>query len=750
MQPYCRTIPNHATQMGFSLLELAVVLVIIAVMTGSGMVVGKATMENAQVATTNTRILVIQNALLSFRRANERIPCPGNATLLATDVNYGKESANAGSCVGGTPAANYSAITGASTVVEGSIPTKTLSLPDEYMYDGWGRKFAYSVWANSTSAHAFVNYGVSSNCGMGTVRNSVGMARSNNAVYTLVSFGPNGHGAYNERGQRITSQSTNTDELINCHCNSAGADTGYLGTYVEKDFTENPNAPLDKFDDIVRYQERWQLQNYFDEYNPGGYLICPSTGPGLRSYGTAVGVNAGYAEVVGDINGDGYQDLIIGMPNVTSGDPGKVAVVFGQATGLVNPLPLSGLNGTNGLVMSSIEAGDWAGAALAIGDVNNDNIPDLIIGAPRSGLGNGKVYVVYGHTGPWTPALNLSTLLVTQGFSLTDDVVSGSPEYFGSSVAAGDLNNDNATDFVVGAPGATSDAGAVYIMQTSGATIPVSNLLSTMYTGKIDGGIDDRAGTAVQVADVNGDGIDDLMYGSPGDGSTMPGQVTVHFGKRIGWRGYYRGYWGYNGYRIFGESNGDEFGYSLSTADVDGDIRDIIIGAPGFNSDRGAAYVYFGTAGRKPPHRPPGFLNGINGVRMDGVTAGDRAGTAVAGIDVDGDGYGDVAIGAPGASPGGLAGAGSTYVVFGHPGWTSTFALSGINGTNGFILNGSTAGDGTGTTLAVGDVNHDYIADLLVGAPFADYTLANSGVVYSYYGERKPKPFTLLVDLNSL
>ncbi|NBO19986.1 MAG: hypothetical protein EBV03_12345, partial [Proteobacteria bacterium] len=438
-------------------------MVIIAVVAASGLAVGKATLESAQVANTNNRMNVIETALLAYRRANDRLPCPGNATILPSDPDYGMQAANPGSCNGGTPARNFEFTTGGQTVVEGSVPVRSLNLPDEYMYDGWGHKFVYSVWAPATGMKAFINYGIAPNCGLMTVRNAVGAARTNRGLYTLLSMGNNGHGAYNIAGQKLSFASVNADEAINCHCNSAGSDTGYLGTYVQKDYTENPANPLDQFDDLVRFKERWQMQNYYDEYNPGGYLTCPSIGPGSRSYGTSAQDNVGTAMAMGDINGDGIQDLILGLPRQTGvGVAGSVAVVFGTSSGIPNPLLLSALTGTNGFMMNSTEINDWAGSALAVGDFNGDGVQDVVIGAPQGNANNGRVYVVYGHVGTWAASLSLAALSGSDGFVITNDMVSGSSENFGYALAVGDVNIDGYADMLVGAPAASSNKGAVY------------------------------------------------------------------------------------------------------------------------------------------------------------------------------------------------------------------------------------------------------------------------------------------------
>lgn len=740
-------------QQGFSLLELAIVTVIVSVIAASGLVVGEATIESTRVVATNNRMDVIETALLAYRRANDRLPCPANLSLPNNNANYGVEAANPGTCTGGTPSASDSYSAGGDTVVEGAVPVRVLNLPDEFMYDGWGRRIVYAVWSPITGSKGFINYGVESNCGSMTIRNSVGAARSNRGLYTLLSHGANGHAGYNISGQRVSTTIVNVDEQINCHCNAAAAETGYLGTYVQRDYAEDPANPFNSFDDIVRFKERWQMQNYFDEYNPGGYLTCPSVGIGNRTYGTAANDNVGSAIALGDINADGFDDIAIGVPRTTAvGSAGSVAVVFGTADGIPNPLMLSALNGENGFWVNSSSIGDRAGSALVIGDLNEDGIKDLVIGAPGAFSGNGGVYTVYGHVNPWATTTSIASL-GADGFILENDVISGSNEAFGSAVAVGDISYDGRNDLVVGAPAASSNAGAVYTFL--GRSTPWSNseVISTRYANVSSGRANERAGTSVIVADMDADYVPDIIVGMPGDGVTMRGRVGVFTGRRWGWQKFrfFRVY-GKRSYYINGESAGSEFGRSLASVDVNGDrIFDLVVGAPGHNADAGAVYIVFGSTRRRRLHWWPGsYLNGKIGARITGIAANDRAGSAVSGTDVNGDGIGDIVIGAPGASPGGLNDAGTSYVMFGKLNWTADISVSTLNGTTGFLLNGSTAGDNIGTVLAVGDINRDFIGDILLGAPLADYSATNAGVVYMFYGQRQDPPWTLAVDLNSL
>ena len=115
---------------------------------------------------------------------------------------------------------------------------------------------------------------------------------------------------------------------------------------------------------------------------------------------------------------------------------------------------------------------------------------------------------------------------------------------------------------------------------------------------------------------------------------------------------------------------------------------------------------------------PLASLNGTNGFRLDGVAAGDESGRSVSAAgDVNGDGYDDLVVGAYRANPNGTY-AGASYVVFGHgTAFNPTLALAGLDGTNGFRLDGAAAGDNSGYSVsAAGDVNGDGYDDLVVGA----------------------------------
>ena len=258
---------------GFTLLELSIVLTLIGIIISMGLVTFTGSLQASQYNKTVERMDNIEKALLNYATASNRIPCPSDLTLTATgSANYGMEAGSgAGSAIGVAtgvctgagmlPQANFKASSG---TVEGGVPTRALQLPDDYMYDGWGRKFRYAVDPTITKASA-LPYPVGGVCVPSTstitVNDASGAARTTTGAYALTSHGANGHGAYTSNGTTINAASDNAAELGNCNCTSAGAFTGtYTPTYIEKSPAQDPSDPLDSFDDIVTFKEGWQLQ----------------------------------------------------------------------------------------------------------------------------------------------------------------------------------------------------------------------------------------------------------------------------------------------------------------------------------------------------------------------------------------------------------------------------------------------------------------------------------------------------------
>ena len=448
----------------------------------------------------------------------------------------------------------------------------------------------------------------------------------------------------------------------------------------------------------------------------------------------------------GDVNGDGIPDLIIGA---VGADPhgaasGASYVVFGKTSGWGAAFDLSTLNGANGFKLSGEAANDDAGFSVSsAGDFNGDGFDDLLVGAPYHNSHAGRSYVVFGKAGGFAANLDLSTLAGVDGFRINGS----STEDAGFSVhAAGDVNGDGYADVIVGAFGASAHgafSGAAYVVFGHPSGFPDVDLTGLVGTNgfKISGSAaGESAGTSVSSAgDVNGDGFDDLIiganYASPH--GTYSGAAYVVFGKASGFAANIdvSSLNGANGFKLSGVAAQNKTGTSVASAgDVNGDgYEDIIVGAPYSNSNGGTAYVVFGKASGFAANLDLSTLNGTNGFAISGPSGNGHVGTSVASAgDVNGDGFDDLIIGATQVN----FSTGAAYVVFGKAsGFSADIELFGLDGTNGFALNGVNGGDFTGRSVSsAGDVNGDGLADLQVGAEFADPNGAYSGASFLVFG----------------
>lgn len=430
-------------------------------------------------------------------------------------------------------------------------------------------------------------------------------------------------------------------------------------------------------------------------------------GAGFRIDGLNPGDLAGWSVAgAGDLNGDGFDDLVLGAPQADTGGAraGAAYVVFGSAAGPGATLSLASLDGANGFRIEGAAANDAFGYAVsAAGDLNGDGFGDLVIGAPQADPSGrdwaGSAYVVFGKASGFAADLDLSTLNGTNGFRIAGAL---DGDWVGEAVsAAGDVNGDGYDDLLIGAPTASPngryEAGAAYLLLGSAAGFSATLDLAAPGSGVVrfvGAAPGERLGDSLAaLGDVNGDGLADFAIGAPGadpGGRADAGAVYVIFGRAGGFGS------GIDlsaltpqaGFRILGGAAGDVAGAVVSAAgDLNRDgIGDILIGAPGRDpagrAEGGVAYVIYGRAGSATDVDLS--LGGTAGIRFDGASADDAAGASVAGRgDFNGDGLDDLLIGAPFGQGGGSAETGVGYVIFSPPLDQPTSGPDTISGSNG-------------------------------------------------------------------
>jgi uncharacterized repeat protein (TIGR01451 family) len=429
----------------------------------------------------------------------------------------------------------------------------------------------------------------------------------------------------------------------------------------------------------------------------------------------------------GDVNGDGFADVIVGARDYDNGEPdeGAALVFLGSAGGIVGSSPADAY----AVLESEQEAAHLGESVSTAGDVNGDGFADVIVSAYRydNGETNEGAALVFlgsadGIVGS-SPADAFALLESDQAFS-----------DLGSSVStAGDVNGDGFADVIVGVPyyniGQT-DEGAALVFLGSAAGIVGSSPADAFAVIESDQE-DARLGLSVSTTgDVNGDGYADVIVGVPyynnffGDA----GAVLVFLGSALG---------------IVGSSPADahaplesdqagaQLGYSVSTAgDVNGDgYADVIVGAPYYDHgqiDEGAALIFLGSAAGVMGSSP---ADAHALLESDQQYAYLGASVSTAG-DVNGDGYADVIVGAR-SYDNGQSNEGAALVFLG-----STDGIVGSSPADAHALlesNQDSADLGSSVSTA-GDINGDGFADVIIGARSYDNGQSNEGAALVFLG----------------
>ena len=422
---------------------------------------------------------------------------------------------------------------------------------------------------------------------------------------------------------------------------------------------------------------------------------------GFRIDGISKRQFAGFPlSAIGDINGDGLDDISIGA---YFNDAGTGFVVYGRASGDPFPavLALADLNGSNGFRIDGENVLDRTTYSMhAAGDINGDSMADLIFGAPKADPGGatdaGSAYVLFGRAAgnPFPAVVSTTDIQGAVGFRMNG---AAADDRFGHGVTTvGDFNGDTVDDFVVSAiqadPLMRMDAGTAYVVygRTTGFADVIDISTLTPSTGLVLQGIspDDKTGRdSAAAGDINGDGADDMIIGA---------------------------------------------------------FNALAMG--------GISFVLFGDA--TPPMSGVidlATLDGSNGFRLNPGTLNGTSRNVAGGFDLNQDGRADLGVSGWLSPP---METGSASIVYGQPSsftFPASMDLSMLDGMDGFNLIGDAPDDRFGYSLdGAGDINGDGIDDLIVSAYQTEIVRTEPSRYYLIFGRPGPAPFNASIPISSL
>ena len=454
----------------------------------------------------------------------------------------------------------------------------------------------------------------------------------------------------------------------------------------------------------------------------------------IRFDGANSGDELGATISADDINGDGVDDLLMFAPWASPLGRSSAGTLFVKFGGTSMPSGAVDVSTVAEVQFHGAAVSDRIGAwwhTIVPGDFDGDGYRDFTISAMSDNTGrsnSGSVYVIYGGPG-LTPGTK--DLANPSGFNIRfDGETTG--DFLGSwGTQLIDVTADGKADLVMAAHGTDfnlrSSSGSIYVVFGTSAFTGTGNVVDLSTPGAFDirydgEGSSDHLGdpnSQSPVSDLNGDGISDLVFGAHLNddlGRLSSGAVYVIFGsptlstgtKDLAVPGNYD-------LKFVGAADGDTI-WNTAVGDINGDGQLDLLMTGGIESNNnrpssGSVYAVFGplvSAGTVDLALPASYQ-----VRFDGAANGDRLGYDVAVGDLNADGIPDVAMASYETDFNGLTNAGSVYVKFG-PVPPGSIELTGTPQTYDLRFDGA-FGNGTPSTVAIGDVNGDTIPDLAMG-----------------------------------
>jgi len=505
----------------------------------------------------------------------------------------------------------------------------------------------------------------------------------------------------------------NIASVATLECNQAGA---YMGWFVNCAGDVNG----DGYSDVIA--SAYQYGN--GQGGEGAAFVYLGSSAGINTTATVTletqQVNALVSAVAsaGDVNGDGYSDIIVGSREYDNGEinEGAAFVYHGSA---------SGINTSPTTAVESNQVNAYMGFSVAgAGDVNGDGYSDVIVGAYEFDNGQANEGVAFVYHGSAT-GISTSAAAMVEGNQASARM--------GYSVAsAGDVNGDGYGDVIVGVQlydNGQTDEGVAFVYHGSASGINTTPA-AMVESNEVSAGMGFSVASA---GDVNGDGYSDVIVGDPfyDNGQFENGAAFIYHGSATGINT--------TAAAIVASNQAiANMGYSVASAgDVNGDgYSDVIVGVVLYSNvqtNEGAAFVYHGSAA--------GIITTPAAI-VESNKANAYMGWSVASAgDVNGDGYSDVIVGAL-AYDNGQSGEGAAFVYHG--------SASGISVIVQTQLEGNQVSAQMGTSVAgAGDVNGDGYSDVIVGAQLYDNGQIDEGAAFVYHGSATGIPAAIKAQLES-